>query len=76
MTWSDKAINKYCQTFQLLLWSSLVDIFNKKYQRKDPYYEMPSSFQVNAKSLLAEFKKIIGHFERNLISFKIMLYKI
>ena len=45
------------------------------YRRKAPY-EIPSSLWVNARSLWTEFKKIIGHSERNLISCKIMLYKI
>ena len=48
-------------------------------REKAPNYEIPSSFWINARGLWAEFKKIIGHFEGNLISFKIikiMLYKI
>jgi len=43
---------------------------------RETYYEIPSLFWINTRSLWIEFKKIIGHFEENLISFKIMLYKI
>jgi len=37
---------------------------------------LPSSFWVNARNLQAEFKKIVSHFEGNLITFKIILHKI
>jgi len=44
---------------------------------KAPIMQYRVHFEIiNAKSLSAEFKKIIDHFEGNLISFKITLYKI
>jgi len=44
---------------------------------KGPCYEIRVYLgEINARSLWAEFKKIIDHFEGNLISFKITLYKI
>ena len=39
--------------------------FSSEIQRKDPYYEISSSFWINARSLRAELKKVIGHFEGN-----------